>query len=108
VGVGAVLRNQIAGIVALLLMLFVIDPTFSALFEGYAPYSIGGLGTAISGGSGGDVAGGADLLSGLDRRRALRGLHAGADRSGHRAHPPPRHHLIPLSAPTTPNTSPSP
>jgi hypothetical protein len=51
VGVGAVLRNQIAGIVALLLMLFVIDPTFSALFEGYAPYSIGGLGTAISGGS---------------------------------------------------------
>jgi ABC-2 type transport system permease protein len=62
VAVGAVLRNQVAGIVALLLLVFVIDPALSALLDGYAPYSLGGLGTAISGGSGEDVAGETDLL----------------------------------------------
>lgn len=62
VAVGAVLRNQVAGIVLLLVVLFVLDPALSALLDGYAPYSLTGLGVTISGGTGEDVAGGTDLL----------------------------------------------
>jgi ABC-2 type transport system permease protein len=60
-GLGALVRNQIAAVIVLLMVLFVIDPTLSALIDGYAKYSLGGLGSAISGGAASD-AGADDLL----------------------------------------------
>lgn len=60
-GVGALLRNQVVAVVLVLVALFVIDPTVSALVDDYAKFSLGGLGTSMSGGSGED-AGASDLL----------------------------------------------
>jgi ABC-2 type transport system permease protein len=57
-GVGALLRNQVAAVVLVLVLLFVVDPAVSAVAEGYAKYSLGGLGTALSGGPAENVAGG--------------------------------------------------
>jgi ABC-2 type transport system permease protein len=50
-GVGALLRNQAAAIVLLLLILFVIDPIVTALVDGYGRYSLSGLGSALIGGT---------------------------------------------------------
>jgi ABC-2 type transport system permease protein len=60
-GVGALLRNQVVAVVLVLVVLFVVDPTVSALVDDYAKFSLGGLGTSMSGGSGED-AGASDLL----------------------------------------------
>ena len=46
---GAALRNQVAAIVTLLLIFFVVDPAVSALVEGYAPFSLSGLSGSITG-----------------------------------------------------------
>jgi ABC-2 type transport system permease protein len=49
VAVGAVLRNPVAGIVAVLLLLFVVDPAIGGNVRAYAPYSLWGIGTTLSG-----------------------------------------------------------
>ncbi len=48
-GLGALLRNQVAGIVIVLVGLFVVDPTLAALDESVASFTLSGLGAAISG-----------------------------------------------------------
>jgi ABC-2 type transport system permease protein len=60
VALGALLRNQVAAIVLLLLFLFVVDPALSALAEDYARFSLTGLATSMSWGTTDDF--GADLL----------------------------------------------
>jgi ABC-2 type transport system permease protein len=60
-GVGALLRNQVAAVVLVLVMLFVVDPTVAALAEDYGRFSLSGLVTAMSGGPAEDVQG-SDLL----------------------------------------------
>jgi ABC-2 type transport system permease protein len=60
-GVGALLRNQVVAVVLVLVVLFVVDPTVSALVDDYAKFSLGGLGASMSGGSAED-AGASDLL----------------------------------------------
>lgn len=59
-GLGALLRNQVVAVVLVLVLLFVIDPTLIALFDGYDKFSLSGLGTSITGGSEEDIE--ADLL----------------------------------------------
>lgn len=54
-GLGALLRNQIAAVILVLVLLFVVDPTLGALVDEYAKYSLGGLGVAISGGTAEDA-----------------------------------------------------
>jgi ABC-2 type transport system permease protein len=54
-GVGALLRNQVAAVVLVLMFLFVIDPAASALAEEYTKYSLSGLGVALSGGPAEDL-----------------------------------------------------
>ena len=49
VALGAVLRNQVAGIVSILVLLFVFDPAVSSAANGYAPYSLAGIGATLSG-----------------------------------------------------------
>jgi ABC-2 type transport system permease protein len=61
-GVGALLRNQVAAVVLVLVLLFVIDPAVSALAEDYTKYSLAGLGVSLSGGPAEDVNGG-ELLA---------------------------------------------
>jgi ABC-2 type transport system permease protein len=56
-GVGALLRNQVAAVVLVLVILFVIDPAVSAIVEDYAKYSLSGLGISLSGGTGEDFSG---------------------------------------------------
>jgi ABC-2 type transport system permease protein len=58
--VGALLRNQVAAVVLVLVLLFVVDPAISALADGYTKFSLQGLSVALSGGSGEDF--GTDLL----------------------------------------------
>jgi ABC-2 type transport system permease protein len=48
-GLGALLRNQVAAIVIVLVQLFVVDPTLAALDESAAAFTLTGLGVAISG-----------------------------------------------------------
>jgi ABC-2 type transport system permease protein len=62
VAVGALLRNQVAAIVLVLLILFAVDPAVGALVSGYEKYSLTGLATAMSGGSAEDIDA-PDLLS---------------------------------------------
>lgn len=50
VAVGGLLRNQVAAVVAVLLIILVVDPVLGALIADYAKYSLGGLGVAMSGG----------------------------------------------------------
>ena len=57
-GLGALLRNQVAAVVILLVLLFVIDPAISALAEDYGKYSLGGLSSALTGAPASDAAGG--------------------------------------------------
>jgi ABC-2 type transport system permease protein len=59
-GLGALLRNQVVAVVLVLVVLFVVDPTLIALFDGYDRFSLSGLGNSISGGSEEDFE--ADLL----------------------------------------------
>src|ERR687895_359587 len=60
-GLGALLRNQVVGVVLVLVFLFVVDPTLTALVDGYDKFSLSGLQTSITGGSEEDFAG-EDLL----------------------------------------------
>ena len=48
-GLGALLRNQVAAIVIVLVQIFVVDPTLAALIEGAAEFTLTGLGVAMSG-----------------------------------------------------------
>ena len=48
-GLGALLRNQVAAIVIVLVQLFVVDPTLVALIDGAAEFTLTGLGIAMSG-----------------------------------------------------------
>ena len=57
---GALLRNQVAAVVSILVLIFVVDPTLGALLEDVAPFTLTGLGAAMSGASGDDPS---DLLS---------------------------------------------
>lgn len=50
-GLGALLRNQVAAIVIVLVALFVVDPTLAALNEDLAGFTLSGLGAAINGAS---------------------------------------------------------
>ena len=50
-GLGALLRNQVAAIVIVLVALFVVDPTLAALDEDVAGFTLSGLGAAINGAS---------------------------------------------------------
>jgi ABC-2 type transport system permease protein len=54
---GALLRNQVAAIVILLLLHLVIDPAATALAEGYGKYSLQGIAVALTGGNASDVPG---------------------------------------------------
>jgi hypothetical protein len=49
-GLGSLLRNQVAAVVIVLVVLFVVDPTLAALDEDLGPFTLTGLGIAISGG----------------------------------------------------------
>jgi ABC-2 type transport system permease protein len=49
VALGAALRNQVAAIVTLLLVIFVVDPTIAALVDGYERFSLSGLSGSITG-----------------------------------------------------------
>jgi ABC-2 type transport system permease protein len=60
-GLGALLRNQVVAVVLVLVFLFVVDPTLTALVDGYDKFSLSGLQTSITGGSEEDF-GGEDLL----------------------------------------------
>jgi ABC-2 type transport system permease protein len=55
VALGSLLRNQVAAVVFVLVLGFVVDPALAALFDDYAKFSLSGLGTAISGGSSEDA-----------------------------------------------------
>jgi ABC-2 type transport system permease protein len=55
VALGALLRNQVAAVVVVLIFLFVVDPAVAALVEGYGKFSLSGLASAISGGSPNDA-----------------------------------------------------
>ena len=47
---GALLRNQVAAVVSLLVLIFVVDPTLSALVDGLAPFTLSGLSSSMNGG----------------------------------------------------------
>jgi hypothetical protein len=48
-GLGALLRNQVAAVVIVLVQIFVVDPTLVALVEDSAGFTLTGLGIAMSG-----------------------------------------------------------
>jgi ABC-2 type transport system permease protein len=55
-GLGALLRNQVAGVVIVLVQLFVVDPALAALIDGFDQFTLTGLGVALSGADdGGDT-----------------------------------------------------
>jgi ABC-2 type transport system permease protein len=56
---GLLLRNQVAAVVIVLVLIFVIDPTIAALLEGVGQFTLTGLGIAMSGGDESDT----ELLS---------------------------------------------
>jgi ABC-2 type transport system permease protein len=55
---GALMRNQVAAVVTVLVVIFVVDPTLSALVEDVAPFTLSGLSNSMSGGEDSSV----DLL----------------------------------------------
>ena len=55
VGVGALLRSQVAAVVAVLGFLFVLDPVLAALIDGYGRFGLSGLAVALGGGTGEDA-----------------------------------------------------
>jgi ABC-2 type transport system permease protein len=56
-GLGALLRNQVAAVVLVLVFLFIVDPALIAIFDAYDKFSLSGLATSISGGSEDDLEG---------------------------------------------------
>jgi ABC-2 type transport system permease protein len=60
-GLGALLRNQVVAVVLVLVFLFIVNPTLTALIDGYGKFSLGGLQTSITGGTEEDF-GDEDLL----------------------------------------------
>ncbi|HZB05508.1 MAG TPA: hypothetical protein VE449_02875 [Thermoleophilaceae bacterium] len=48
-GLGALLRNQVAAIVVVLVQIFVVDPSLAGLVPDIAPFTLTGLGAAMSG-----------------------------------------------------------
>lgn len=52
---GSLLRNQLAAVVLVLLLIFVFDPSISALSESYSKFSLNGLGLTLSGGPAEDL-----------------------------------------------------
>jgi ABC-2 type transport system permease protein len=46
---GALVRNQVAAVVGLLLLLFVVDPALGALVDAVAPFTLSGLSSSITG-----------------------------------------------------------
>jgi ABC-2 type transport system permease protein len=50
VGVGLIVRNQVAGVVGMLVWLFVVEPLFSLVDEDVVDYMIGSASTSASGG----------------------------------------------------------
>jgi ABC-2 type transport system permease protein len=49
VGLGALLRNQVAAVVIVLVQIFVVDPTLAVLIDGSAQFTLTGLGVSMSG-----------------------------------------------------------
>lgn len=58
--VGALVRNQVAAVVTILVLIFVIEPVVAGLLNDVAPFTLTGLGAAMSGASGDE---GSDLLA---------------------------------------------
>jgi ABC-2 type transport system permease protein len=58
VGLGALLRNQVAAVVILLVLIFVVEPALAALVDGYGAFTLTGLGAAMTG-----VEEGSDVLA---------------------------------------------
>lgn len=50
VGIGALLTNQVAAVVGVLVVLFILDPVVAALVDSYGKFSLTGIGIALSGG----------------------------------------------------------
>jgi ABC-2 type transport system permease protein len=55
IGLGALLTNQAAAVIALPVVLFVVDPIITSLVDGYGRWSIGGLWSPLTGGSSDDA-----------------------------------------------------
>jgi hypothetical protein len=51
---GALLRNQVAAVVIVLVVIFVVDPAIAGLLENVGQFTLTGLGIAMSGGDNGD------------------------------------------------------
>jgi len=47
---GALLRNQVAAVVIVLVLIFVVDPTVTALLDDVGPFTLSGLSAAMNGG----------------------------------------------------------
>jgi ABC-2 type transport system permease protein len=62
---GALMRNQVAAVVLVLLFLFVVDPALSALLDEYGKFSLSGLSSSMSGGSAEDAPGSEILPQGV-------------------------------------------
>jgi len=52
---GQLLRNQVAGVVIVLVLIFVVDPVIAGLLETVGQFTLTGLGIAMSGGDNGDT-----------------------------------------------------
>jgi ABC-2 type transport system permease protein len=52
---GQLLRNQVAGVVIVLVLIFVVDPVIAGLLENVGQFTLTGLGIAMSGGDNGDT-----------------------------------------------------
>jgi ABC-2 type transport system permease protein len=55
IGLGALLTNQAAAVIALPVVLFVVDPILTSLVDGYGRWSIGGLWSPLTGGNSQDA-----------------------------------------------------
>jgi ABC-2 type transport system permease protein len=52
---GQLLRNQVAGVVIVLVLIFVVDPVIAGLLENVGQFTLTGLGIAMTGGDNGDT-----------------------------------------------------
>jgi hypothetical protein len=52
---GALLRNQVAAVVIVLVLIFVVDPVIAGLLEDVGQFTLTGLGIAMSGGHNDDT-----------------------------------------------------
>jgi ABC-2 type transport system permease protein len=62
-GIGGLLRNQIAAVCVLVALVFIVDPVISGLVAAYGKWSVTGLGVAMSGGTSSDGGGPQDLFA---------------------------------------------